>query len=109
MQYEPILVQFSAPDQATAKLIAETLLNLKIVACAHVSQSVKSIYHWEGRVEEASENIVQLKTFSIYWKAIEEKILELHPYSVPEIFATPIREISHYYYVWMIKEIIEKQ
>jgi periplasmic divalent cation tolerance protein len=96
MQYEPILVQFSSPDESMAKSIATELLNQKLVACVQVSQPVKSIYYWEGKVEEATEIIVQLKTFSIYWQAIESKILELHPYSVPEIIATPVREISHY-------------
>lgn len=108
MQYEPILVQFSVPNKEVAETIGKVLLNEKLIACLHISSPVTSIYHWEGEIEQAIECIVQVKTFSIFWSAIETKILNLHPYSVPEIIALPIRDISHYYYVWMIQEIIEK-
>ena len=108
MQYEPIIVQFSAPSTEVAESIGTHLLHEKMIACVHISSPVMSIYHWEGEVEQSTECIVQAKTFSIFWAPIEAKILELHPYSVPEILALPIRDISHYYYVWMIQEIIEK-
>jgi len=108
MQYEPIIVQFSVPETELAKSIGTFLLKEKLIACLHISSPVQSIYHWEGEIEQTTECIVQAKTISIFWTAIEAKILELHPYSVPEIIALPIRDISHYYYVWMIQEIIEK-
>lgn len=109
MQYEPILVQFSVPSNEQAQSICESLLAQKLIACAHLSAPVKSMYYWEGALEHAEEIVVQVKTFSIFWKAIEKQILEMHTYSVPEILALPIREISHYYYVWMIQELIEKK
>jgi periplasmic divalent cation tolerance protein len=108
MQYEPIVVQFTVPSVEVAEAIGSTLLQEKLIACLHISGQVKSIYHWEGAIESSTEYVVQAKTFSIFWSAIEARILELHTYSVPEIIAFPIREISHYYYVWMIQEIIEK-
>ncbi len=108
MQYEPIIIQFSVPNKEVAETIGKTLLNEKLIACLHISSEISSLYHWEGKIEQSNEYVVQVKTFSIFWSAIETKILELHPYSVPEIIAIPIRDISHYYYVWMIQEIIEK-
>jgi len=108
MQYEPIIIQFSAPNKEVAEQIGTTLLNDKLIACLHISAAISSFYHWEGKIEQSNEYVVQVKTFSIFLSAIETKILELHPYSVPEIIAIPIRDISHYYYVWMIQEIIEK-
>jgi periplasmic divalent cation tolerance protein len=108
MQYEPIIIQFSVPNKELAETIGKNLLNDKLIACLHISSEISSLYHWEGKIEQSNELVVQVKTFSIFWFAIETKILELHPYSVPEIIAIPIRDISHYYYVWMIQEIIEK-
>jgi periplasmic divalent cation tolerance protein len=108
MQYEPIIIQFSVPNKEVAETIGITLLNEKLIACQHISSEISSLYHWEGKIEQSSEYVVQVKTFSIFWTAIENRLLELHPYSVPEIIAIPIRDISHYYYVWMIQEIIEK-
>jgi periplasmic divalent cation tolerance protein len=108
MQNEPIIIQFSVPNKEVAKQIGTTLLNDKLIACLHISAPISSFYHWEGKIEQSNEYVVQVKTFSIFWSAIETKILELHPYSVPDIIAIQIRDISHYYYVWMIQEIIEK-
>lgn len=109
MQYEPILVQFSVSSQEEASLIANALLMAKTIACAQISAPVTSIYHWENKLEQTQEWVVSAKSFSIYWQQIEATILEHHSYSVPEILALPIRDISHYYYVWMIKEIIENR
>ena len=93
MQYEPIIVQFSVPNNEVAELIGTQLLKDKLIACLHISSPVNSVYHWEGEIEQASECIVQAKTFSIFWAPIEAKILELHPYSVPEIIALSLIHI----------------
>ena len=108
-QQEPIMVLVSCANTEEAKNIAQNLLDKRLVACAQVGSQIDSMYRWEGQIETAQEVLLQLKTFRALWGELEKEILSMHSYSVPEILAVPILEISHYYYVWMMKELLSEK
>ena len=73
------------PDAETAVRIAEQLVTEKLAACANITAPVRSIYHWEGKLEKTEETMVFFKTTQSRYERFERTLRSLHPYAVPEI------------------------
>lgn len=87
MAEEALVVLTTWPDLEKAREAARILVEEHLAACANLLPQAESIYRWEGAVETATENVVIFKTtISRYWQ-FENRVLELHPYKVPEIIA----------------------
>ncbi len=90
------------PDESSAKSLTRELLEKKLVACSNL-YPVESAYWWKGRIEEAKEWMVELKTQTHLFDKVEEMIRELHPYENPCVVAHTIEAGSKVYLDW-IKE-----
>lgn len=74
----------------------------KLAACVNiVGAPVESIYRWKGRVEQAREILLLVKTSRRRFRVLERRIRELHTYDVPEIVALPIADGSAEYLRWI--------
>jgi periplasmic divalent cation tolerance protein len=73
----------------SAKTIARALVKEKLVACVHILPKIESIYRWQGKIEEASECVLLVKTSDRNVQNTIQKIRSLHPYEVPEILVLP--------------------
>ena len=98
-----IIVLVTAKDSEEAEKIAKGLLNKKLVACVNVLEGVRSLFWWEGKVDEASEALLVIKSQKKHFKAIVQEVKALHSYSVPEVIALPIESGNPDYLEW-IKE-----
>ncbi len=97
MAAEVLLVISTFPDAETAERISRALVTDKLAACANIMPAVRSIYRWQGNIEEAAEIMVFFKTTADGYAALERRVKELHPYDVPEIIALPVsRGLSGY-------------
>lgn len=96
-----IIVLTTFEDEATAAVVIQNLIEERLIACGTMIPQGKSIYFWEGKIEEKSEVIVLLKTKSILQSACMERLNELHPYNIPEIIAIEPRSVSEPYAAWV--------
>ena len=92
------------PDQATARSLAQALVEARLAACVNVGAAVDSLYHWRGQIETAAEVPVMIKTQRARYAAIESAIRERHPYELPEIIAVPITDGFAPYLQWITAE-----
>jgi periplasmic divalent cation tolerance protein len=99
-----IFVLTNLPDSDAAFNLARELVQLRLAACANVLPPVASFYRWEGRLEEASERPVLLKSTAERYPALEAAIRERHPYALPEIVAWPIERGLPAYLQWVEDE-----
>jgi len=76
-----------------------------LAACVNVVPGLTSIYLWEGRREETSEALLLIKTRPEGYAALQRRILELHPYSVPEVLGLPVAEGAPAYVQWVRESI----
>jgi periplasmic divalent cation tolerance protein len=104
MKSEYIIVLITAPNEEDAAKIGRTLVEEKLAACANIIQSIRSIYRWQGRIEDEQETLVIAKTRNELFDRLKEKVIALHPYSVPEIIALPIVAGSESYLNWIRQE-----
>lgn len=100
-----IQILTTTPDQDTAEKLANTLVDEALAACVQIVGPVKSIYRWKGKKESADEYLCQIKTqFELYEK-VEDRIVKLHPYEVPEIIAFVIEKGYDKYLDWLADSI----
>ena len=83
------------------KDIAEILVNEKLAACINIIPEVQSVFRWKDKVDNASENILIIKTTLNLYDKLERRIKELHPYELPEIIAVPIERGLTEYLNWV--------
>lgn len=99
-----ILVMTHVPDRACAERIANHLISRKLAACVNIMPSGHSIYHWQGKIESASEIPLQIKSVLARYPAIEQAIRELHPYELPEITYVHVDGGDNAYIQWIQQE-----
>jgi periplasmic divalent cation tolerance protein len=97
-----VVVLVTTPDADTAARIARTLVEEKLAACGNVLPGVRSIYRWQGKVEEAQETLLVLKTARARFKEIVDRVRALHPYELPEVVAVPIEAGFDGYLDWVV-------
>jgi periplasmic divalent cation tolerance protein len=104
MNSEAVLVLTNLPDRNSATGIAERLVAERLAACANLLAPCTSIYHWAGKVESATEVPLLIKTTPDRYAAVEQRILELHPYELPEIIQVPLSGGLPAYLQWIAQE-----
>lgn len=105
---EHVVVFVTAPDAETAAGLARSLVEEGLAACGNVIGQIRSIYRWQGKIEDEAEALLVLKTRGGLFKALEKRVVELHPYDVPEIIALPIAA-GHLPYLDWIDSSTEKK
>ena len=99
------LVLCNSPVEA-APSIARALVEGKFAACVNLIPGVKSVYECEGEICEDGETTLLIKTSRAKMAALRAKLVEIHPYTVPEIIATAIDDdASHTPYVEWVREM----
>ena len=104
---EVIMVLCNVPDAALAQQIAETLVGEQLAACVNIMAPCRSVYRWQGKLENASEVPLQIKTTAAAYPALQVRLLQLHPYEVPEIIAVPITQGLPDYLNWLAANVGE--
>ena len=100
-----VTVWTTAPDAQAAEALGRALVTERLAACANVIPGVVSIYWWEGEVQREGEAIVLLKTTSERVDELEARLVELHPYEVPEVVALAVSGGHGPYLAWVGAEV----
>ena len=100
MESSCIVVFTTVAKLEDARHMARSLVERKLVACAQISQ-IESFYQWDGRVQDDKEYRLLLKTTNDRYQAVEQAIMQLHPYELPAIHAIAIAQISRPYADWI--------
>jgi periplasmic divalent cation tolerance protein len=101
---EPLLILTNLPDAASAKKIANALIESRAAACVNVLAECHSVYRWQGRVETATEIPLLIKTTAANYPLVEQIVRTQHPYDVPELIAIPITHSLPAYLDWLATE-----
>ena len=101
---QAIFIYCTVPDKDTAVTIGRKLVENRLAACGSFGSPVQSIYRWQGVIEEATELALTIKTVRENYSAIEELIVSLHPYDVPEIVAVELDNGLKPYLDWIVSE-----
>jgi periplasmic divalent cation tolerance protein len=101
---DAVVVLVTAPTPERAAEIARAVVEERLAACGNVVPGLRSIYRWEGKVQDDEEALLLLKTTRDRFEALRERVLALHPYDVPEVIALPVEAGSAAYLGWIAAE-----
>src|SRR5215207_6546777 len=75
-----------------AERLAAKIVTRRLAACAQIIGPIRSVYHWDGAVQNDEEYLVLFKTRAAIAEQFKRELAELHPYDVPEILLFEIRD-----------------
>ncbi len=102
---DKIVIFSTCPSSEEAEKVARGLLEKRLAACVTLIPGARSIYRWEGKIEEAAEYVLLIKSRRSLFAALKEELGAMHSYEVPEILALPVVEGSPAYIDWIDKEL----
>ena len=100
-----VAVITTVPDPEVAESIARAVVEERLAACANLLGNVVSIFRWESRMEREVEVLVIMKTTRQGIDNLRQRIVDLHPYDVPELIALPVQEGYEPYLQWVRSEV----
>jgi periplasmic divalent cation tolerance protein len=105
---DALLVLTNLPDAASARALAGHLVEARLAACANILAPCRSLYRWQGRIEDAEEVPLLVKTTAARYAALETAIRAHHPYELPEIVAVPLTHGLPEYLDWVATETTDE-
>lgn len=98
------LVYVTCGSLDQARQIGRAVVEARLAACANILDGMKSIYRWEGRVEEADEILLLLKTSASLVDALTECVTALHSFDLPCVVEIPLAGGNADYFAWIAGE-----
>lgn len=95
------------PDADTAASVGRDAVEARLAACANVLAPMRSIYRWQGELQDDAEIPMLLKATRSSASELTMFILSRHPFTTPCVIALPIlADISNPAYVaWILDAI----
>jgi len=96
-----VLILITASSKKEAAKIASGLLEAKLAACVNIVDKIESFFWWKGKIDQAAECLLLVKTRKAKLPRIIKLVKSLHSYEVAEIIALPIIAGEKRYLNWI--------
>lgn len=93
-------------SKAEAQKIAHKLLETQLIACANIGAAIQSLYKWKGKVEEATEYPLLLKSTPENFEKIETVLKKVHSYDCPCLIMIPSDRVNSDYQKWLTAQLL---
>jgi periplasmic divalent cation tolerance protein len=97
-----VLVTASSEEQGAQ--LARTLLDERLCACVNILPGMRSLYRWQGKIEDAREVLLLVKTSADRIGALFARLRVVHPYENPEAIALVVDRGLPAYLEWILAE-----
>lgn len=98
-----VFVTASGEDEATQ--LASAVVEEGLAACANLVGPIRSIYKWDGAVQDDSEWLLILKTSADAVEHLTKAIRDRHSYDCPEVISVPVESGNPDYLAWVMEQI----
>lgn len=98
------IVLCSCPDAEVANGLARHLVEARLAACVSLLPGMRSVYRWQGRIEQAEEVLLLAKTSANRLDALQAALVARHPYELPEVLAVAVGSGLDRYLDWVRAE-----
>ncbi len=95
------IVMSTAGSEDEGAQIAKSLLERKLCACVNLIPKVRSLYRWEGAIQDDAEVLLIMKTTKEKLGRLCEHLTEQHSYDVPEVISIALDQGSAPYLEWL--------
>jgi periplasmic divalent cation tolerance protein len=101
MNEQVILAFSSCPDETTAAALAKALVEEGLVACVSRLPAMQSTYVWDGVLKDEAEVLLIIKTVASTLPALTARLVQLHPYDLPELVTIAVNGGNEPYLAWV--------
>ncbi|MDO5653752.1 MAG: divalent-cation tolerance protein CutA [Brachymonas sp.] len=102
------LVITTVDDETVAQNMARAMVEQRLAACVQI-QAIESTYIWEAALQEHKEWQLSCKTTASGSAALQQALLEMHPYAVPMLYALPVAWVHRPYADWVAQRVADAQ
>ena len=102
---KPVIVLTTVGDSFDPEHLARELINQRLAACVNVVDGIRSLYRWQGKIEDDTEKILLIKTVDEHIDGVRDLLFSMHPYEVPEFVVIAIDRIEGPYREWLISSV----
>jgi periplasmic divalent cation tolerance protein len=95
------VVQLTVPDESTGRALCRAVVAERLAACAQLGGTIESWYRWEGELRQEREWTVTIKTVLGCVEPLLARLVELHPYEVPELLVLAPEGGAEAYLGWV--------
>lgn len=104
-----VFAYVTASSMEEAGRIGRALVEEGLAACVNLLPGMRSIYRWQGAVEQAEEVVLVAKTRSDRFDSLAARVRALHSYDTPCVVALPVTAGSAPYLRWIAAESARPQ
>lgn len=101
---EALWVYMTAGSVGEARTIGQALVGERLAACVNIIEGMRSLYWWDGAVQEDSEAVLIAKTTRRYLDSLVERVKALHSYDCPCVVALPMVGGHQAFLTWVVTE-----
>lgn len=101
------LVYVTAPSLAEAESLARLAVERRLAACANILPGMRSLYWWQGKLEQADEVVLLLKTTEALAAELTRALASAHSYDCPCVVVLPIEGGHLAFLDWIAAETAE--
>ncbi len=102
-----VFVYITVGSREEAVRIGRALVEERLAACANLIGGMRSIYRWQGQIEEAEEVVVVAKTRDDLLQSLTDRVRSLHSYECPCVVGLPVAGGLPDYLEWIASETLE--
>ena len=99
-----VLVYITTSDIAEAEKIGNLLLKERLAACINIIDGMRSIFWWEGSLDQGRETILLAKTKAGLLDELTDTVKAAHSYDLPCILALPLVGGNRDFIEWICSE-----
>lgn len=93
-------------DLSEAERIGRALVGERLVACVNLLPGLRSMFWWQGRIEETPEIILIAKTSAANMDAVVARVRSLHRYTTPCVVFLPVVGGNAPFLDWLRGEMV---
>ena len=101
---EILIVLTTVPDRKVGAELGLQLVKERLAACVNLLPGLRSFYIWHDQVQEDEEALLIAKVRADRFDAYAGRMLELHPYDLPEIVGLPAERVHQAYLDWCLRQ-----
>ena len=100
----PVLVYTTYPSLVEAEAAGRVLAEKGLAACVNILPGMRSIYRWQGKIDQAEEVVMIIKTRDAQKEAVAAEVRRLHSYDTPAILFIATNGGDNAYVDWILAE-----
>lgn len=103
MSVKMVYMTTGSPDEA--REIGRSLVEARLAACVNIIEKMKSIFRWEGNIEEDEEVVLIAKTTETCLPKLIEHVQDKHSYECPCVVSLPVEDGYKPFLDWVSSEV----